>query len=120
MIQVGEYVRTTQGYIAKAEDVSEDIILFDSAIRFYYEEDWGLTKNHFNEIVKHSFNIIDLIEEGDVIHFRVNNVTLETKNYIEGITEVNKELLENIKDDKDYHILGIVTKRKFEQEEYKI
>lgn len=75
-ICVGEYVRTTQGYIAKVERIDDTFIWFDGTIWFDgYEVCSELSiKNELglydqsNEIIKHSFNIIDLIEVGDYVN----------------------------------------------------
>ena len=74
-IQVGEYARTTQGYIAKVERIDDTFIWFDGVIWFDYEECWELRikselglEDQLNEIIKHSFNILDLIEVGDYVN----------------------------------------------------
>ena len=52
-IKVGEYIRTKQGEIYIITDL----------------EDYGLKIDEFyNQIKNHSFNIIDLIEEGDYVN----------------------------------------------------
>lgn len=62
-IQVGEYVRTKYGYIAKVTEIGH-ITWFDSTV-FVVS---GIPRYEMNKeeignvIVKHSFNIIDLIE----------------------------------------------------------
>ena len=69
VIQVGEYVKSTDGFIAKVEEIDEDFIDFDSPIIIGYDglcSYFGRDQLHF--IVKHSFNIIDLIEEGDYVN----------------------------------------------------
>lgn len=74
-------------------------------------------------IKKHTKNIIDLIEVTDIIKYRINNIstTLETKGYIEGIVDISdKEMLQRIKNDKNYEILEILTHEQFEQNSYKV
>ena len=76
-IQVGEYVRTNQGYIGKLEDIDKEFMYFDNVIMCYYEKapllpiNMKLPDGTFlkaeDYIVKHSFNIIDLIEKGDFV-----------------------------------------------------
>lgn len=73
--------------------------------------------------LKHSNNILDLIEVTDIIKYRINNIstTLETKGYIEGIVDISdKEMLQRIKNDKNYEILEILTHEQFEQNSYKV
>ena len=78
-IEIGEYVRTKDGYIAKFinygtnKGINGKSALFDGAIRdisnLIYDEDNFLFDCEFDEyIVKHSKNIIDLIEVGDYVN----------------------------------------------------
>ena len=126
-IEVGEYVRTKDGKIG----------IFD---RYSSRKDNSLYKSPFNcfikirnrktplqccedYIVKHSKQLIDLIEVKDVIKYRINNIstTLETKGYIEGIVDVSdEEMLQRIKNEKGYKILEILTHEQFEQNSYKV
>ena len=67
-IKIGEYIRTKYG-IAKFIDYEIErlgIIVVDKKIAYDHIDEY---KNIITpkEILKHSFNIIDLIEEGDVI-----------------------------------------------------
>lgn len=127
-IEVGEYVRTEKGLIAKYlgfekddNDMEYNKHLFDNKIYWYYEyyneyvyeEDWEQFKEN---IVKHSKQLIDLIEVKDVIKYKINNIstTLETKGYVEGIVDISdEEMLQKIKSDKNYHILEILTKESY-------
>ena len=126
-IEVNEYVRTKDGIIG----------IFD---RYSSRKENSLYKRPFNcfikiknrktplqcceeYIVKHSKQLIDLIEVTDIIKYRMNNIstTLETKGYIEGIVDISdKEMLQRIKNDKNYEILEILTHEQFEQNSYKI
>lgn len=67
-IQVGEYVRTKEGYIAKCIEKSSYVLTFDNTVRTSYGEPWDYLFPENNEITKHSFNIIDLIEVGDYVN----------------------------------------------------
>lgn len=74
-------------------------------------------------IVKHSKQLIDLIEVKDIIKYRIDNIstTLETKGYIEGIVDVSdEEMLQRIKNQKSYKILEILTHEQFKQNSYKV
>lgn len=73
-IEVGEYVRTKDGRIAqiKSIDYEAGIYRFDKII---YINDFGMKENvlYNNEmfkklIVKHSKQLIDLIEVGDIVN----------------------------------------------------
>lgn len=128
-IEVGEYVRTKDGRIAqiKSIDYEAGIYRFD---RIIYINDFGMKEDvlYNNEmfkklIVKHSKQLIDLIEVKDVIKYRIDNIstTLETRGYVEGIVDISdEEMLQEIKSDKDYHILEILTKEQFEANCYKV
>lgn len=76
-IKEGEYIRTKQGYIAKVEDIEENIIMCDSDIYSDYEVAPVLVGEQMKLITKHSFNIIDLIEADDYVNgkkvLRVND-----------------------------------------------
>ena len=62
-IQVGEYVRTKEGYISKVKEVTDDWIECESTITKHYEDTFdSLYPDEFDIITRHSFNIIDLIE----------------------------------------------------------
>lgn len=60
-IKSGDYVRTKQGYIYKVKSVYEDMI-------WVYDIQWIPEQ----EIVKHSKNLIDLIEERRLCKWRKN------------------------------------------------
>ena len=130
--EYGEYGRTNLGKIIKfawiesSEGVIDDrkVILFDTSTKtmnttntyFYYFEQG-------EHIVKHSEQLIDLIEVKDIIKYRIDNIstTLETKGYIEGIVDVSdEEMLQRIKNQKSYKILEILTHEQFEQNSYKV
>lgn len=114
-IEVGEYVRTKTGEIHKIKTVETRYIEF--------EDGFGVPVELKEYIKKHTKNIIDLIEVTDIIKYRINNIstTLETKGYIEGIVDISdKEMLQRIKNDKNYEILEILTHEQFEQNSYKV
>lgn len=81
-IEVGEYTRTKQGYIAKLRNKDNDYLYFDNSIYCFYEEDPILPINEKlldgtyikaeEYITKHSKNIIDLIEERRLCKWRKN------------------------------------------------
>ena len=126
-ICVGDYVRTKDGKIG----------IFD---RYSSRKENSLYKSPFNcfiklrnrksplqcsedYIVKHSKNIIDLIEVKDVIKYRINNIstTLETKGYVERIVDISdEEMLQRIKNDKNYEVLEILTKESYMANCYKV
>ena len=58
-ISVGDYVRSKNGSIGKVTKIEDD--------KYLYENKELIT--FIGNVVKHSKNIIDLIEEGDIIEF---------------------------------------------------
>lgn len=122
-IQVGEYVRTIRGEIGIFEKYSsrKETSIYKSNFDHFIILQGRKThlQCHKSYIVKHSKNIIDLIEVGD---------------YVNGILITGKEgtlLYTDIKgiDNSGYHIpisqyeeniKSIVTKEQFEQVEYRI
>lgn len=71
-IETGEYVRTYNGYIAKVTGNRNELIL-DREIAYH-----GKYKSYLDEeekqYVKHSHNIIDLIEIGDILSFENGSI----------------------------------------------
>lgn len=115
-IEVGDYVRTKQGEIAKIVDTN----MFDKTI---YKDKQGV-KYYLEEIVNHSKNIIDLIEVGDYV-----NGCLVVKHsykpelyvsyvYVGGKVQTTIEDYTNKLE--DIEIQTIVTKEQFQAIEYKI
>ena len=101
-INVGEYCRTTHGYILKAKDYIEKfgIIITNNLTGFISVLD----------ITKHSFNIIDLIEVGDYVNgWKVDCVAENTICTFE---------LDDVIFPKD--IKTIVTHEQFTESEYKV
>ena len=126
-IEVNEYVRTKDGHIAKyIEKIAKDEDVLDGMLfdNFIYEKYKHIRYSIWKEIiVKHSKQPIDLVKVKDVIKYRIDNIstTLETKGYIEGIVDISdEEMLQEIKSDKDYHILEILTKESYMANCYKV
>lgn len=102
-IEVGEYIRTKQGdidkvileYAGKCANPNCSAKHISCKSNYYDEED----------IVKHSKNILDLVEVGD---------------YLDGV-RVTETFINNIKYlAKDYINKTIVTKERFEKMEYRL
>lgn len=124
-IDVGEYVRTNNKGIKRIDRIDNNKTvnkyLYFTGIEDFEGKEYGIIKT--TEIVKHSKQLIDLIEVGDIIKYRIDNIstTLETKGYIKGIVDISdEEMLQKIKSDKNYHILEILTKESYMANCYKI
>ena len=113
-IEVGEYVRTNDGIIAKLVRIERDDI--DTSLKWYV-----LSNEHYINkpyIVKHSKNVIDLIEVGDYVNGKlISNIDkVDNKNFIEWEDgEIYSTEIEN-----DNFIKSVVTKQQFESIKYKI
>lgn len=75
-IKVGDYIRTEDGCIGKVNKIIEADIE-----ETYYCCDTSITGGYEADIKKHSQNIIDLIEVGDIVNeYRVNSIETEYYN----------------------------------------
>ena len=114
-IEVGEYVRTKSGIIFKFEwfeknDYCPNFELGEKGKSFEFEDEEELKEFMDNDIVKHSKNIKDLIEEGDYVNG--HKVIFVGENEIQLTTDIfNLDVLQ---------IKTIVTKEQFARVEYKI
>lgn len=114
-LEVGMFYRY-KGQIGKYKKITE-LDRCPSFTNNYLRENEVILLNN----AKFSYNIIDILEVGDIIKYRIDNIPLETKGYLTGVTDITDEkMLESIKEDKNYHILQIVTKEQFEQMTYKV
>ena len=107
-IEVGEYGRTRDGYIGKVVNRPGGI---DIAIDYR-------ASHNLNDIVKHSKNIIDLIEVGDYVNgYLVSNVDkIDNMNVVEWDNgEMYSTEIPN-----DKFIKSIVTKEQFASTEYRL
>ncbi len=116
-IEVNEYVRTKDGIIDKA------IIEYNGKCNNSNcsEKHISCKYNYYNEkdIVNHSKQLIDLIENKDILKVKVGEDILfigidENKSDIK-----YKEIIEDIKN-REYQLLEILTHEQFEQNSYKI
>lgn len=124
-LEVGMYVRTPKG-IAKIEEITED------RTEIYFNCDTGLsisffkkdfTREEMAKFYKHSYNIIELIEEGDYVNeYLVEDMTSVYDNGEEIITlhiaSGSNYFQHNINDIKE--IKSIVTKEQFESIKYSL
>ena len=131
-IEVGEYVRTKNGVIAKVENIetyyADKVYWFDKVIYRDYEDGIEHLYDYKLEeyILKRSKNIIELIEEGDFVNGKQIECILETSIKVKDVAErilcfetdfpIEKGL-------RTYHncdIKSIVTKEQFKNIEYRL
>ena len=129
-LEVGKFIRTPYG-IRKIVNITKDdgyrkprvtVIELDRHLNTPYKFDYIFyTDENVIKKCKTSYNIIDILEVGDIIRYRIDKVPLETKGYLTGVIDIaDEEMLENIKKDENYHVLQILTKEQMEQMSYKI
>ena len=134
-LKTEEYIRTYEGIIGKVledEDIAENGVYIDTTFLNDYADETNFVK--YEDIKKHSFNIIDLIEEGDYVNgFLIDYIDLDCKvpflrserPYREATTWY-KDLIEKGKDYnmclhfKQEDIKSIVTKEQFKIVEYEV
>lgn len=106
-IEIGEYVRTVEGYIDIFKDINDE----KNIARCEKNKYW------LNSIIKHSKNIIDLIKKGDY----VNGYEVEDIYFIgnKKVLALNGDFT-NSKCFECSEIKTIVTKEQFKNIEYKV
>ena len=125
-LEVGQFIRTNDGYINKIEKVNQFNVLVDG--RDLFGEKLNIPNN---EITKASYNIIDILEEGDYVNgYYVSKIWEkdEITHYVDetSIKRKQREIViqapsyGGIEILKNKDIKSIVTKEQFEQMSYKI
>lgn len=114
-IQIGEYVRTKKGKIAKVKTIysEEDRIKMKN---FSVKKETLINGNiKIPDVVKHSFKLVDLIEVGDIVE--IFDVLHNDIFFIwsEDMVKALKEDIEN-----GIEIKSIVTKEMFESIKYEV
>lgn len=134
-LKTEEYIRTYEGIIGKVledEDIGKNGVYIDTTFLDDYADETNFVK--YEDIKKHSLNIIDLIEKGDYVNgFLIDYIDLYCKvpflrserPYREATTWY-KDLIEKGKDYnmclhfKQEDIKSIVTKEQFRNVEYEV
>lgn len=103
-IEYGEFLRLRLGKIVKYGEKKDTRVENNRYIDYSGEYEWETC------IVKHSFNIIDLIEVGDYVNgYRITDIGNDCVEIEDGGTQIKKN-----------EIKSIVTKEQFESVEYKL
>lgn len=111
-IEIGEYVRTTDGIIQKCIDVDNSYIYADDILSYNFQGDIEIPNCYIDKtrIVKHSKSLIDLVQIGDFVNGSIVWEILED----ERVHTMTGALLSE--DD----IKTILTKEIYEQNCYKV
>ncbi len=131
-LEVGMYCKTKDGIITKVDDIDDETIYFDKDIyRFYGDGIDFLEKNNLERIIKASFNIIDLIEEGDILllfdkeygkEYKAE-VVVDSENFTVVVNYEQNDLLileYELITNEHIELLKILTKEQFESMSYRI
>lgn len=131
-LEVGMYCKTKDGIITKVDDIDDETIYFDKDIyRFYGDSIDFLEKNNLERIIKASFDIIDLIEEGDILllfdkeygkEYKAE-VVVESENFTVVVNYERNDLLNleyELITNEHIELLKILTKEQFESMSYRI
>lgn len=131
-LEVGMYCKTKEGIITKVDDIDDETIYFDKDIyRFYGDGIDFLEKNNLERIIKASFNIIDLIEEGDILllfdkeygkEYKAE-VVVDSENFTVVVNYEQNDLLileYELITNEHIELLKILTKEQFESMSYRI
>lgn len=109
---VRTYVRTTDGIIGKIENYDNG----EYWIRHSKDDIWKCSEDF---IIKHSKNVIDLIENGDVLKVKTDGNEIVYIGIDENTIDISyKELLDEIK--QSYKLLEILTKEQYEANCYSL
>lgn len=108
-IKVGDWIRDREGHITK---IIQTLSLFKDVELYLGEDDYQYSDN---AIVKHSTNLIDLIEVGDMVHTK--DVLNEEWYWMfdEEMVKATKETIEE-----GVALIEIVTKEMMESISYKV
>lgn len=119
-IQLGEYIRMKDGFIGKVKIIETEL---DETYRIYkryvFDKNVEIININESDIEKHSFNIIDLLEEGDILKLKEKNTIIWLGIEKEDAQLNHKEIMHSIKN-KEVELLSIVTKEQFKSVEYEV
>ena len=119
-IEVGEYIRTTDGEIHKIKSIEGKFIEFENG--------YGISVREKDYILKHSKNIIDLIEVGDVVDYENSNAGIRVKKEVYYVCTEKEDYkwgegyIYTLEDEfvMKEKIYSIVTKEQFKNIEYRL
>ena len=113
-IEVNEYVRTNSGLIFKVNEIT-----YDEEYKDYLYKESFLLVDWKENIVNHSKQLIDLIENKDILKVRIDK-TIMFFGIDESTSDIKyKEIIKNIENGK-YELLEILTHQQFEANCYKV
>ena len=118
-IKVGEYVRTKDGLIDKVQNYSYSQNIWHCENGMCIDE-CNCIGTHLEDILKHSFNIKELIENKDILKVKTKENEILMIGFDENTIDIKyKEIIEGIEDG-EYELLNILTHEQYERNCYKI
>lgn len=117
-LKVGEYVRTTDG-IFEVTKIDGLYIYLDKE---YFDKQYQTMRDvTFKErILKHSFNIKELIENKDILKVKTKENAILMIGFDENTIDIKyKEIIEEI-ENREYELLEILTHEQYERECYRL
>lgn len=120
-IEVEEFVRTKGGIIQKCIDVDDNYVYADEVLSYSFQGDVEIANSYIqkSDIIKHSKNIIDLIEAGDILEIKEGNDICYLGLEKDTITVNYKDIIEDIKN-KKCELLSILTHEEYKQNCYRL
>ena len=120
-INIGMYVRTKDGIIAKVDYIDNDTIFFDKELyRTYGDSIDFLEKDNLERIVKASYNIIDILEAVDFVSTIIGECAVIAGVYNDINSKKYLRLCNCIGEYYEDDIKSIVTKEQIKQISYKV
>lgn len=123
-LEVGMYVRTKYGYIAKITKINPSSIYFDSQIfyasNFCAAHNKILRKENIEKIAKANYDIKKLLKVGDIIDYEYPTALGLERWYKVKVTEHLLNVLQNGENNHEYHVFSVLTKEFFERMAYKV
>jgi len=128
-MQIGDYIRTKSGIIAKCIEEKVDRYIFDRVVVedcYYNDYIWKDVSGKANPIKKYSPNITDLVEIGDILSFKDGSIC-RVLDIVNVATDIKYYLFKDMSGEQYYEneewindFSSIVTKEQFEDMMYLI
>lgn len=115
-IEIGEYIRNCNGYIDKVKKIIKKDEYMHSD---YYSCDTTMASAYLEEIKKHSTDILDLIETGDVLEIEEDGDIFYIGIKKDTTTFSYSDIKESIKN-KEVKLLRILTHEQFEENSFEV
>ncbi len=115
-LNVGYYIRTDKGYIAKIKQIQDDNYIFcDNVIKKEFCDSYEQCYSDTINIIKASYNLIDLIEPGDYVNgYKVTYIDNDSKTLRVDAFNWGTNIIEN------EDIKSVVTKEQFNSVKYEV